>query len=135
MSEIQKCTLVPTRFFDGKAPRFFSISKYDVILVCDGDYEPALYRVILSLDKCCEYNKIVVLFDGYAVHLAIAQGENLLLANSYPATDFVTAQYYIFAALKTLQINPEVSSVCFLSEIGEEERMSLYRYFKGVDQL
>ena len=37
--------------------------------------------------------------------------------------------------MKSLQLNPEMSTICWLSELGAEEEMSLYRYFKSVVQL
>ena len=64
--------------------------------------------------------------------IAIAQGRQLLLCNSYPAQDFTTAEYYLFLAVKSLLINPEMSTVCFMSALSDEEEMSLYRYFKSV---
>jgi hypothetical protein len=65
--------------------------------------------------------------------LAIAQGGTLLLANSFEAPDFTTAQYYIFLALKQLQLNPELSTIYWRSPISAEDEMSLYRYFKSVE--
>ena len=35
--------------------------------------------------------------------------------------------------MKRLQLNPEVSSITFTTPLKEEEEMSLYRYFRGVD--
>ena len=49
--------------------------------------------------------------------------------------DFTTAEYYIFLAMKQLQLNPEVSTICMRSFVGPEEEMSLYRYFKSVEQI
>jgi hypothetical protein len=72
--------------------------------------------------------------DG-VLYLVIAQGKSLLLCNSYQAPDFTTAEYFIFLAMKKLQLNPEVSSICFRTPLSEEDEMSLYRYFKSVDQL
>ena len=65
----------------------------------------------------------------------MAQGGSLLLANVFDAPDFTTAEYYIFLAMKQLQLNPEVSTICMRSLIGPEEEMSLYRYFKSVEQI
>ena len=70
--------------------------------------------------------------DAGVLSIAIAQGRQLLLCNSYPAQDFTTAEYYIFLAVKSLLINPEMSTVCFMSALSDEEEMSLYRYFKSV---
>ena len=70
--------------------------------------------------------------DG-ELSLAIAQGKSLLLANSFAAPDFVTAQYYIFLAMKSLQLNPEVTTIRFRHALSADEEMALYRYFKAVE--
>ena len=59
----------------------------------------------------------------------------MLLANTYEAADFTTAEYYIFLAMKSLQLNPEVSTICWRKPVGAEEELSLYRYFKAVEVL
>jgi hypothetical protein len=76
--------------------------------------------------------KVVSWQDGI-LSMAIAQGKSLLLANSYQAPDFTTAQYYIYSALKSLQLNPEVTTIHFRHPLPEDAEMSLYRYFKAVD--
>ncbi|MBQ9310349.1 MAG: DUF3822 family protein [Bacteroidales bacterium] len=150
------CTLVPTHFFDptsarqslaevaslkeGSAVKWAEIPQYDAVLVYEVDSEevtayPELYYVLQALPACADYNKIVASHkDGY-LYLAIAQGGSLLLANVFPAVDFTTAEYYIFLAMKQLQLNPEVSVICMRSLVGPEEEMSLYRYFKSVGQI
>ena len=55
-----------------------------------------------------------------------------LLKSQESSTDFTTAEYYIFLAVKSLQINPEVSTICWLTELEPGQEMSLYRYFKSV---
>ena len=88
--------------------------------------------MLSKLPQCPEYNKILCSIRDNELSLAIAQGRNLLLANSWKVQDFTTALYYIFLAVKSLQINPEMSGICFLSRLGEEDEMLLYRYFKSV---
>jgi len=96
---------------------------------------PEMYYLLRQLDTLTEYNKIVASWaDGY-LHLVIAQGKSLRLVNVFQAPDFTTAQYFLFLGLKQLQLNPEVSTVCFRTPLTPEARMSLYRYFKGVVQL
>ena len=96
---------------------------------------PEMYYLLRQLETLTEYNKIVASWaDGY-LHLAIAQGKSLRLANVFQAPDFTTAQYFLFLSLKQLQLNPEVSTVCFRTPLSPEASMSLYRYFKGVVQL
>ncbi len=96
---------------------------------------PEMYYLLSSLSLLPEYNRILASYmDGY-LYLAVAQGKSLLLCNSYQAPDFTTAEYFIFLAMKKLQLNPEVSTICFRTPLSEDEEMSLYRYFKNVEQL
>ena len=96
---------------------------------------PEMYWLLESLPRCREYNKILASWrDGY-LYLVIGQGKSLLLANVFPAVDFTTAEYFIFLSLKRLQLNPEVSTLSWRTPISAEEEMSLYRYFKAVEQL
>ena len=37
--------------------------------------------------------------------------------------------------MKSLQLNPEVSTITWRTPIDLEDEMSLYRYFKAVDRL
>jgi hypothetical protein len=95
---------------------------------------PELYFILKDLDKCKDYNKILASYrDGY-LYLAIAQGKSLLLCNCFKAVDFTTAEYFIFMSLKKLQLNPEVSTICFHTSLSMDEEMSLYRYFSSVEQ-
>ena len=94
-----------------------------------------MYYILEALDKCSDYNKIVASYaDGY-LHLAVAQGKSLQIANTFRAVDFTTAEYFIFNTLKKLQLNPEISTICFRTPVSDEEEMSLYRYFKSVEQI
>ena len=147
-------TLVPSQFFDPASARealaevadiretdrigHIAIPQYDAVLVyaTDGDSvlvePPGIYELLTRLPDCPEYNKILCSHSGGRLLVAVAQGKSLLLANSFPAPDFTTAEYYLFLSLNTLQLNPEISTVCWLTPLEEENEMSLYRYFKSV---
>lgn len=150
------CTLVPTHFFNATSAReilgevvalkesdavkWAEVPQYDAVLVYAVENEriealPELFYVLQELPRCLDYNKIVASHKEGRLYLAIAQGGSLLLANVFEAPDFTTAEYYIFLALKQLQLNPEVSTICMRSLVGPEEEMSLYRYFKSVEQI
>lgn len=146
-----KCTLVPKRFFkpeearrtlaevtrlkDSEQVDYILVPDYDAILIHSGTVLPELYHVLKRLPSCEEYNKILASYkDGY-LSLGIAQGRTLLLANVYKAVDFTTAEYFLFLAMKTLQLNPEVSTICWKTPLTAEEEMSLYRYFKSVERI
>ncbi len=95
---------------------------------------PEMYYMLKHLHELQDYNKIMASYkDGY-LYLVVAQGKSLLLCNSFQAPDFTTAEYFIFLAMKKLQLNPEVSTITFRTELSEDEEMSLYRYFKNVEQ-
>lgn len=96
---------------------------------------PEMYYILKDLHKVNEYNRIVCSYASGYLHLGISQGGNLLLANVFKAADFTTAEYFLFMAVRNLQLNPEVSSVYFRTPLSEDEKMSLYRYFKSVERL
>lgn len=96
---------------------------------------PEMYFILEQLPSLKEYNKILASYMDGVLYLAIAQGKTLLLCNSFHAPDFTTAEYFIFMAMKKLQLNPEVSTISFRTPLSEDDEMSLYRYFKSVDQI
>lgn len=148
-------TLVPSQFFvpsaareslaavaelsDADEVKYISVPQFSATLIYSSGKEdnslPELFYVLEALPSCREYNKIVASFDGNVLSLAISQGGTLLLANEYRANDFTTVQYFIFLALKSLQLNPEISTICFRSHLEMDEEMSLYRYFKSVEMI
>ena len=96
---------------------------------------PELYYMLRSVLNLPDYNKILASYMDGVLYLVIAQGRTLLLCNSFQAPDFTTAQYFVFLAMKNLQLNPEVSTITFRTPLSEEDEMSLYRYFKNVEQI
>jgi hypothetical protein len=108
------------------------------VLTPSGDPAPVLpemYYLLRQMGSLEEYNKILASYmDGY-LHLVIAQGRSLSLANVFRAPDFTTAQYFIFLAMKRLQLNPELSTIAFRTPLDADAEMSLYRYFKSVIRL
>ncbi len=96
---------------------------------------PEAFYMLRQLPQLPDYNKILASYADGHLYLTIAQGQNLLLCNSFRADDFTTAEYFIFLAMKKLQLNPEVSTINFRTELADEQKMSLYRYFKSVEQV
>ncbi|MBO6169736.1 MAG: DUF3822 family protein [Bacteroidales bacterium] len=147
-------TLVPVNFFNPAAARdalsevmqvkdgdkvdYKEIPQYgaELIYISDGTLlPPEIFFILEELPRCPEYNKLLCSWKDGILWLAVAQGKSLLLANCYPAQDFTTAQYYIFLALKSLQLNPEVTTIHFRHSLPEDAQLSLYRYFKSVECL
>ncbi len=153
-----KAALVPSAFFDAASAReilsrtvlldkdetieYISLPEFSAELVYslsmdidpDEDNMPELYNVLKAISGVAEHNKIVASDGDGVLSLAIAQGSDLLLANVFEAADFTTAEYFIFMAVRKLQLNPEVSTIHFMTPLSPEEEMSLYRYFRSVEQ-
>ena len=151
-----KCTLVPAHFYNTASSRqslgevvildasdvvkSVEVPQYDAWMLYAAPSEetaalPELWHVLNGLPGIPDYNKILASWKEGRLYLAIAQGGILQLANTFEAPDFTTAEYYIFLALKQLQLNPEVSSIYWRSPVSPEDEMSLYRYFKSVETL
>ena len=108
------------------------------VLMVDGSKSkplPELYYMLKSLSEIGDYNKILASYMDETLYLVISQGKTLLLCNSYHAADFTTAEYFLFMAMKKLQLNVEMSTVYFRTPLSEEQELSLYRYFMNVEHL
>jgi len=110
---------------------------YKAVLLYTGDEEAArgLSGMLSAAAGLGCYNKVVVHLGADAVDIVLAAGERLLLCNSYPAVDGVTAQYFLFAALKQFQINPEVTTVHFYGDADDAVKGDLFRHFASVEVL
>ena len=96
---------------------------------------PEIYYMLKQLSGMSEYNKILASYKDDSLYLVIAQGKSLLFCNTFKTPDFTTAQYFIFLAMKKLQLNPEMSSIFFRTPLDQDQEMSLYRYFRNVEQI
>ena len=108
------------------------------VLMIDGSKArplPELYYMLKAVSGISEYNRILASYVDGVLYLVIAQGKSLMLCNVYQAPDFTTAEYFIFMAMKKLQLNPEMSTIFFRTPLNEEQEISLYRYFKSVEQI
>ena len=141
-------TLVPSSFYDESCAREYLaqvvdinadtqvcvefLPQFDSYFIYAGPDEPALLGVLRTLMSIPDYNKVLCDWDGKTLSLAIAQGRSLMLSNTYKAEDFVTVMYYVLMVMKSLQLNPELSTLCFLGSLCSEHQIALYHYFKAV---
>ena len=149
---MEKYTLVPKEFFNGdtqllsqvievsptETVQYVELPAFEAVLLFvpgPEDAKPHIYDLLGRLADIPDYNKVLICIDGPALHLAIAASDKLLLANSYKAEDFTTALYYIFAAMRDFQINPQMTTLYYKGEIGYESQEVLFSYFKGVERL
>lgn len=146
-----KFTLVPSEFFtpegagdilsevvsleEGEPLSFLEIPSAGAYLVYAGAKRPVVYDMLMSLFKIGEHNKIIACHRDGELFLVIAQGGELRLCNVFQAADFTTAQYYLFLTMKSLQLNPQLSTVYFMDALSKEQSISMYNYFKAVEVL
>ncbi len=108
----------------------------NTVLMVDGrraEVLPELYYMLRSLSDISQYNKIVASLADSRLYLVIAEGRSLRLCNVFDAPDFTTAEYWIFSAMKSLQLNPDVSDILFRTPLTEDEEISLCSYFRSVE--
>lgn len=98
-------------------------------------YFPTIYPMITKLSGLSDNNKICASFSKGEVHIVASEGQRLLLANSYPASDFVTAQYYIFLVIKEVMFNPEFTTLQVFNDIDKLQIKDLNKYFRSVNIL
>lgn len=146
-----KFTLVPSELFsessareilsevvpleEGEPLSFAEIPSRDAVLVYTGASRPVVYDMILSLCKIGLYNKIIACISDGWLYITVARGEVLDFCNCFKVVDFVTAEYYMLMVLKKLQINPEISTIYFMSPLSEEQTVALLSYFKNAEVL
>ncbi len=150
-----RCALVPAQFFEPSSARAMLVETADVdesdevssvpVPWCDAvlvfahpagdDSLPELYHLLMKAGSLREHNRIVAAYRGGVLYLVVAEDSVLRLCNSFQAMDFTTAEYFLFMALKRLQINPEISAVYVHTPLEQEQEMSLYRYFKSVERI
>ncbi|MCD8313497.1 MAG: DUF3822 family protein [Bacteroidales bacterium] len=149
-----KCALVPDRFFDPSKARailaetvdvddseevaYVNVPFYNAVLiyVCGEEGTlPELHGLLEASRGIDQHNRIVASWLDGRLHLVVARDGQLLLCNSFKAPDFTTAQYYIFLVLSRFQLNPEVSTIYFHTNLTYEDELSLYRYFRSVEHI
>ena len=151
---MKKFTLVPESFFDkektyqilseavrlGETDKVYykELPEQKAVLVYAADSEndlPPVASLLGALGRIADHNKVAARVEDGTVSIVLAEGDRLLLANAYPAPDAVTAEYFLFAAMRQFQLNPQVSTVYFLGEAPRELLNDLFRHFKGVERL
>ncbi len=154
-TQTYKCALVPKQYFDPAKARAIlvetigvddseevahvDIPYYNAVFVFarqEGQgTKPELLSLLYLSESIPEHNKIVASYVDGRLYLVVAEERKMLLCNSFKAIDFTTAEYFIFLALRKFQLNPEMSTIYFRSELTSEQEMSLYNYFRDVDQI
>jgi hypothetical protein len=93
---------------------------------------PSIYLYLRYLPLFKEHNKIFFQYIKDKVIITIAEGNKILLCNSYPAQHFNSALYFLLLALKEVQFNPEHTTVYISGNIRDLEILDISKYFSSV---
>ena len=96
---------------------------------------PEVFRLLGFLPGIPKYNKVLCSYDGNTLCLVIAEGKSLRLCSTFRAGAFTTAEYWIFNAVKSLQLNMEMTDVFFATPLSSEDEISLCSYFRSVETI
>lgn len=111
------------------------IAQYGAVLYFvkeDKEALPIIYFLLQQLREIKEYNKVAVNFckQKQIVFIAAAEGQKLMLVNSYKAADFTTAIYFIMLVTQQMMFNPLLTELHFYSTMDQQEKELINRYFK-----
>lgn len=98
-------------------------------------YYPMIYYLIDRIPSLSSNNRLLISYRSGYIDIVAAERDRLLFANSFPAGDEVTAQYFIFSVAQQVLFNPEHTFVYHNGKISDRMRSALLRYFPEVVQL
>ena len=95
-------------------------------------FYPTSYMLIDRISSIADNNRLLVSFTEGMLHIAAAERDRLLFANSFPARDMATAEYFIFSVTKEVMFNPEHTRLHIFGKVPDKVRDELCEYFAGI---
>ena len=92
-------------------------------------FYPMSYLLIDRISSITDNNRLLVSFTEGMLHIAAAERDRLLFANSFPAGDIATAEYFIFSVTKEVMFNPEHTCLHIFGKVSDKVRDELCKYF------
>ncbi len=93
---------------------------------------PSAYVYLSYLPLFKEYNKIFFQYQKGFTTILAAEGERIVFSNTFPASHFNSALYFLLLVLKEVQFNPEQTSVYISGNIRDLEIYDIAKYFSKV---
>lgn len=104
-----------------------------VMSMCrNAKFFPTEYLLIDRIASLSDNNRLIVSFTDGMLHVVAAERDRLLFANSFPAADLATAEYFIFSVTKEVMFNPEHTVLHVFGKVEDRISSELARYFSGV---
>ena len=98
-------------------------------------FYPTSYVLIDRIASVADNNRLLVSFTDGMLHIVAAERDKLLFANSFPAADIATAEYFIFSVVKEVLFNPEHTVLHIFGKVEVKTAQELCKYFAGVKHI
>lgn len=95
-------------------------------------FYPLSYLLIDRLSCISDNNRLVVSFSEGMLHIVAGERNRLLFANSFPAADTATAEYFIFSVVREVLFNPEHTRLYIYGNVEDGILAELQKYFMGI---
>lgn len=96
------------------------------------EYLPVIAGLLDRIPALSDHNRVCCACGDRFVHVAASEASCLKLAVSYPASEFSTACYYLFSAVREVLFNPGLTRLYFSGSLSDSRRELLTRYFSDV---
>jgi len=98
---------------------------------------PASCLMLNKLQEVKEAHKLLVRFSGGLVTVVLSDREHLLFVNSFPVSSFADSVYFIMAAMREVNFEPEHTVIHYSGTLAKDESDLLDCYFlkKAVVEL
>ncbi len=116
-------------------PRYKARLVYAKESVFEGrELKPVITALIEWVMEIEEHNKVAIYYSrsNKMVTIVVAEGERLLLANSYRCTNAETLLYFLSLASQQVVFNPQITRIHSYGELEKSAEDLLKRYFNGV---
>ncbi len=95
---------------------------------------PTIYKYLITLPTLRDYNKVILEYNLLkdTSLIVVAEGDKLLIANSYKTINFATAIYYILEILNKSQMNPKQTNVNIYGSVHPFDLKKLEKFVRRV---
>ncbi len=98
-------------------------------------FHPVAYTLIEKLSDIGQNNRVVISFSEGMLHMAVAERDRLMFANTFPMRDIATAEYFIMSVIKEMTFNPEHTNIYIWNNAEDAMVANLRKYFPKVEKL
>lgn len=125
---------------ENESVKSIDIGKYNAVLAfaapkeAPEGKEPLIYKLLEYAGTLEEHNKVAVHYckERKLAHIVAIEGEKLLLANTYRATDITSLLYFITLAVQQVMFNPQLTKIHVYGRMEQQELKFIGGYFCGA---